>query len=218
MSDDTFEHWVRDTAQDYNRPTDRVPREEMWQAIQAARHQAHVRALPPSGSRRRGAPRWRVAAAAVLLVGAGIGIGYGVRGANTSASVAVADTAASTGPDSAPADVLTTYDVAAAQHLTSAEVLLTAFQASADAESANAAQRWARNLLSTTRLLLDSPAATDPERRRLFEDLERILVQIVQLAPDAPPDDRAYVERVIGRDQVLTRIRTSIPAGFAAGS
>lgn len=211
--DDKFDEWVREVARDYHRPADPVPREEMWQAIVSARAAARP-ATPPA--RRRSwlaTPAWRMAAAAVLLVGAGIGIGYVVRGPAPAAPGVASET---TAPDE-PAGI-TTYDVAAAEHLTSAEVLLTTFQAASDAESVEAARRWARNLLASTRLLLDSPAAADAERRRLFEDLERILVQIVQLPADAPADERAYVERVIGRDAMLTRIRTSIPAGVASGT
>lgn len=214
MSDDRFDDWVREEARGYNAPGDRVPRDEMWQAIQAARTRPRPVAPVPVPRWSTAAPRWRMAAAAVLLVGAGVGVGYVLRGtAEPVSGIAVEGPA----PDTAPT-ATTTYDVATAEHLTSAEILLTTFQTAADAESIDAARRWARNLLATTRLLLDSPAAGDAERRRLFEDLERILVQIVQLPNDAAADDRAYVERVIGRDAVLTRIRTSIPAGFASGS
>jgi hypothetical protein len=73
---------------------------------------------------------------------------------------------------------------------------------------------WARDLLSNTRLLLDSPAAVDPERRRLLEDLELVLVQIVQLAP-ANTADRAMIDRALEHDHVMTRLRTAVPAGQA---
>jgi hypothetical protein len=124
------------------------------------------------------------------------------------------DTATVTAPDGG----LTAYDVKTAEHLTSAAMLLTSFQAQSDAESAESVHRWARNLLSSTRLLLDSPAAEDAQRRELLEDLELILVQIMALSPDAPPSEREYLERTIARDEVLTRIRTSIPAGLPSGT
>jgi hypothetical protein len=65
---------------------------------------------------------------------------------------------------------------------------------------------------------MDSPAADDASRSQLLEDLEYVLVQIVQLDPNAPAEDRAMVDRAISREQVLTRIRSSIPAGFSSGS
>ena len=153
------------------------------------------------------------AAAAMLLVAAGIGIGYQMKGGTPGP---VATTTVADAP--APAAPLTGYEVKAAEHFTTAEMLLTSFQATRDAETAAAVRDWARNLLSSTRLLLDSPAATDQARRRLLEDLERILVQIMQLAPDAPASDREYLERTITRGEVLTRIRTSIPAGLPSGT
>ena len=216
MSDDRFDEWVRDAAEGYNRPGP-VPREAMWQAIEAARRAAkpirhETTTQPLHGPRVSGAPLWRLAAAAMLLVAVGIGIGYQMKG-DAPASVAMTAT-----PDAAPTAPLTGYEVKAAEHFTAAEMLLTSFQMSRDAETAAAVRDWARNLLSSTRLLLDSPAATDQTRRHLLEDLERILVQIMQLAPDAPASDREYLERTITRGEVLTRIRTSIPAGLPSGT
>lgn len=217
MSDDRFDEWVRDAAEGYNRPGP-VPREAMWRAIEAARRTAkptypEVADVRLRGPRISGTPVWRLAAAAMLLVAAGIGIGYQMKG-DAPASVASTETpdlAATTAP-------LTGYEVKAAEHFTAAEMLLTSFQTTRDAEAAAAVRDWARSLLSPTRLLLDSPAAADGPRRQLLEDLERILVQIMQLAPDAPASDREYLERTITRGEVLTRIRTSIPAGLPSGT
>ena len=77
---------------------------------------------------------------------------------------------------------------------------------------------WARQLLSNTRLLLDSPVANDPQRRPLLEDLELVLVQIVQLSPGTAPQDRELIEKTLQREHVLTRLRTAIPAGPQRGS
>ena len=104
------------------------------------------------------------------------------------------------------------YSVVAAQHLTQAEALLTAFKADLsqgrmDTEMAS----WGKDLLSNTRLLLDSPAGRDPVRRKLLQDLELVLVQIVQLSPNAPARDRDLINGAITDDHVLTRLRTAIP-------
>jgi hypothetical protein len=77
---------------------------------------------------------------------------------------------------------------------------------------------WARELLSNTRLLLDSPVANDPQRRPLLEDLELVLVQIVQLSPGSTPQDREMIEKTLRQDHVMTRLRTAIPAGSQRGS
>jgi len=79
-------------------------------------------------------------------------------------------------------------------------------------------RRFARDLLSTTRLLRDSPAGANPVRRRLLEDLELVLVQMVQLPSRDGTLDRELIDRAIVRRQLLTRIRTSIPAGMPSGT
>jgi len=105
------------------------------------------------------------------------------------------------------------YNLVAAQHLTQAEALLTAFkgdlnQGRMDTQMAS----WGKELLSNTRLLLDSPVATDPVRRKLLQDLELVLVQIVQLSPSASARDRDLIRGALTDDEVLTRLRTAIPA------
>ena len=115
-------------------------------------------------------------------------------------------------PTSPNDGVATAYTVAAAQHLTEAEAMLTAFktdvnQGRMDAQIAT----WGKDLLSNTRLLLDSPAAQDPVRRKLLQDLELVLVQIVQLSPNSSSRDRDLIKGALTDDQVITRLRTAIP-------
>jgi hypothetical protein len=94
--------------------------------------------------------------------------------------------------------------------------MLTSFRADERAETEPAAL-GARPAVEHP-ALMDLPAAEEPSRRQLLQDLEYVLVQIVQLDPNAPAEDRAIVDRAINREQVLTRIRSSIPAGFPSGS
>ena len=110
------------------------------------------------------------------------------------------------------------YQVAANRHLANAEALLTAFRTdSRDARMDAQLSIWARDLLSNTRLLLDSPAADDPQRARLLGDLELVLAQIVQLSPGAAAQDRELIEGSIRSGQVMTRLRSAIPAGPTRG-
>src|SRR4030095_1674684 len=62
-----------------------------------------------------------------------------------------------------------------------------------------------------SRLLLDSPAARDPVRRKLLQDLELVLVQIVQLSPKSSARDRDLIKGALTDDEVMTRLRTAIP-------
>ncbi|MEP6733541.1 MAG: hypothetical protein ABJE10_23045 [bacterium] len=112
------------------------------------------------------------------------------------------------------------YHLAAVQTLTQAEALLTAYRASAaadrDPEAAKQLGMWGRQVLSSTRLLLDSPAGDDPATRSLLNDLELVLVQIIHLS-GAPLDasERALIDDALRNRDLLPRIRTAVPAGVA---
>ena len=212
MSEEKFEAWLKENADDYHRPPSDVPRDEMWEAIARTRQARHVPHRSLVG--RSLVDRWPMAIAASLLIGAGIGLGYWLRGpVNSTPAVMVSGPTAS---DSAIRSA--TYEVASVQHLSAVELMLTSFRATESNANDLALHRLARDLLSTTRLLMDSPAAEVAGRRQLLEDLEYVLAQIVQLDPNAPAEDRAMVDRAINREQVLTRIRSSIPAGFSRGT
>ncbi len=110
------------------------------------------------------------------------------------------------------------YQVATIKHLADAEALLTSFRIESRDQKMDASlSTWARDLLTSTRLLLDSPAAQDPRRERLLEDLELVLAQIVQLSPSAAPRERELIEGTIRDGHVMTRLRTAIPAGPTRG-
>jgi hypothetical protein len=254
-------------AEEYNRPPEIVPREQMWEAVQQGLGTGDKglggRSLAPLGTgREQGTvlpfrsrvPRWvYFAVAAALLLALGIQLGRLIGPSPASQEAAVpkgtepdslgrrvapdsvplvaprSDLARSDdggkgppkpkggperqlGPDAADDIRARAYTVATAQHLTEAEAMLTVFkgdlsQGRMDAEIS----AWGKNLLSNTRLLLDSPAAQDPVRRKLLQDLELVLVQIVQLSPKSSARDRDLIKGALTDDQVLTRLRTAIP-------
>jgi len=290
MSDEKFEEFLKSAAHSYNAPPARVPRDEMWDAIKAARSAgprvvyggvSHLRS-----ENRFGGKVWWAAAAALLLVASGVGIGRWTASSDAPAVTAARpmspeaaiaridpirdDTVRAPGTDAAPgapsggqgarieqgARVATTddrrsspsrvvtaaptpdratiadrapasgrtpppgartsaYQLAEVNHLSQAEALLTSFRtrSSADQQQDARLAAWARELLSNTRLLLDSPVAEDPRRRPLLQDLELLLVQIVQLSPGSTPPDREIVEKTLRQDQLMTKLRTAIPAG-----
>ena len=121
-------------------------------------------------------------------------------------------------PDST---VQTLYRTAAIQTLVQAEALLTAYRSaesgSRDPQAMQQAARWARDVLSSTRLLLDSPAGHDPQMRTLFTDLELILAQIVQLSgTPLQARERELIDRAMRDRDLLPRLRSAVPAGLAA--
>ena len=110
------------------------------------------------------------------------------------------------------------YQLVTLTHLSDAEAMLTSFRSHTDEKMDAAMGKWARDLLTNTRLLLDSPAAADPRRRQLLEDLELTLVDIVQLSPASGTQDRQMIEKNLDQGHVITRLRTAIPAGMQKGS
>jgi hypothetical protein len=119
-------------------------------------------------------------------------------------------------PDST---VQTFYRTAAMQTLAQAEALLTSYRSAEnvrDPQAMQQAARWARDVLSSTRLLLDSPAGRDPQMRTLFTDLELILAQIVQLSGmPLQARERELIDHAMRDRDLLPRIRSVVPAGLA---
>lgn len=208
MTDDRFDDVIKEAAEEYNRPPE-TPRDLIWARIEAtrrerARQHRRLRAL------RSPWVRWGVGIAAALAIGIGIGR-FSFDG----------------GPDTAPIGVTPAgdgsrvgrlaYRQAATEHLTQADVFLTAFRA--DPKSAGAdPEFWTSvgELLSSTRLLMDSPAADDPVFRTLLEDLELVLVQIAQLSYERGTGEVDLVTEGIERRGLLLKLRSVIPAGPAA--
>jgi hypothetical protein len=197
MMDDRMDDELNKMAQDYHRPPD-TPREEMWARISAARDarraEKQVVVLRPW-------MQWSMAAAAVLVLGIGIGRWTMSHSHATPDSDAVTPTS----------DVA--YHVAAAQYLTRTETLLTDFRAEArggqpDGQFAS----QARDLLATTRLMLNSPAAKDQRLKSLLEDLEVMLAQIAQLPADRSGNDVEFINQGLDQRSVLLRLRAATPA------
>jgi len=200
MTDDRLEERLRQAAQDYHRPPD-TPREELWRRIAAARAARQEQVIVF-----RLALRWGVGIAAVLALGVAIGR-WTVRGDGSPSSPAVA-----AGTDQAST---LAYRVAAAQYLTRTEALLTGFRVESRSPSVPAAQFsiQARDLLATTRLMLDSPAARDPRLKGLLEDLELVLAQLAQLPSSGDREDVRSINQGLDQRSVLLRLRTANPAG-----
>ena len=193
MDDDRLGERLEQAARDYHRPP-ATPREELWARIQAERARRRV---SPRVLVLRPWLRWGLAAAAVLLLG--VAIGRSTAPTTPALSVARADLP---------------YRVAAAQYLTRTEALLTGFRTDSRpgaADSQFVAQ--ARDLLLTTRLMLDSPVARSASMRALLEDLEVVLAQIATLPSSQNTEDVKLINEGIEQRSVLLRLRTSVPAG-----
>lgn len=106
------------------------------------------------------------------------------------------------------------YRLVVLQHLAGTEAMITSFRASARSGEVDAQMgKWARELLGTTRLLEASAAADDPVMKRLLEDLELVIVQIVQYAGRGTndPEELDLIEQSIKKRGVITKLRGTLP-------
>jgi hypothetical protein len=110
------------------------------------------------------------------------------------------------------------YRFAATQHLAQVEVFLTMFRVdAASGRSIDEASVSATDLLSTTRLYLDSPASENAQLRTLLEDIELVLAQIAQITrPDR--GELTLIDESIEQNGVLLRLQSAVGAGGLAGA
>lgn len=214
---------------------DGIPREMMWARIQQRRRPApasgvssaddptsrHVAPLRSTLVRRS----WtlRAAGMAALLIG-GIGVGRFLLPAAgpskyqlaVAQSAVRADSIAALGLGPEALAAMPRSDdpahVAMDEHLAKTVALLTTVRNEDPALGPGAdVSGWARDLLSTTRLLIDEPQLRDERTQRLLQDLELVLVQIVQAREAAPATQRAPSE-TMRETNLLPRVRAVVTA------
>ena len=214
MNDDEWDERLSKAARDYHQPPE-TPREEIWARVQAGRRKSGkagsgILSFRPSAMPRYRVLGWAAGIAALLALAFGIGR-LSVKSQPVPPSpVVVAQT---------PSRQNAAMAVAAIQHLSRAEALLTGFRAEGKAAGSDANfSASARDLLSNTRLLLDSPELTDPQMRGLLEDLELVLVQITQLSAEDGHGEVDLITEGLKQRGLLPRLRSAIPAGSAATS
>ena len=205
---DKFEDFVRTAVNELD-PLPSVPREEMWARIEEARRfqRRSRRSLPAWVS-------WSAALAAMLLIGIALGRISAARQGGTperlagtaSPTLPVAGNTAHEVSQPAP------YRLAALQHLGRAEVLLTSVSTgSVDAQ----VNGWALDMLTSTRLLLQSPATDDPRIEHLLEDLELLLAQIANPSVNISKAELHLIHDGMKQTDVLTRVRATLRANQA---
>ncbi len=214
---------LAELARQYNEPPV-VPRDAMWQAIEAravlcpgdgaATHDSRQSSV---GSRQRShqAERGGMDQSGIAaLLALGIGIGRMTAPVTTHTVVAVAPPSAGTTiAASSQAGPSRALELVAAQHLAQTETYLTLFRASVRNGGGDSLPiATARQLLATNRLLLDAPAA-DPRLRPLLLDLELVLAEISQLGGNDRKADIKLITDGLDHSDVLTRLRVSPDRG-----
>lgn len=202
MTDDRFDELMRDAAHTYRKPPE-PDFEAMWNVV--ASESFGVANPTRRGFRFPNA----IGIAATLLLGIGIG-----RATVTfkNASPTKATTVAAASP-TARADSVTEpapYSTETSQYLGQTAALLIALPSEVKAGRANGQfLSRAGELLTRTRLLLDSPAANDPTMRNLLEDLELVLAQVVHLENNQSRTELDLINRALEQRDVIPRLRTA---------
>jgi|SRR5689334_12319194 uncharacterized membrane-anchored protein YhcB (DUF1043 family) len=202
MDDDQFDEVIRDLPQNFNAPP-AAPLNDMWSVIEAAHFDA-PQAKPTSRASFLSTP-WL--AAATLLVGIGIGAMI-PRVKNPAPAQPIAQTPVT--PDtSAVADA---YRDQTNHYLGQAAALLISLPAKDVSKKADSTfANKAADLLVTTRLLIDSPAASqDAKLRSLLEDLELVLVQIARLRGERSRGDLDLIHQAVEQGDVLSRLNSAV--------
>jgi hypothetical protein len=201
MTDDRFEALMRDAAHTFRKPPE-PDLEEMWVGIEGALS-AERRAVS-AGPR---IPRWvfSLSAIAATLV---VGIALGRMSLKSAPAAAPVVTKVATVASDSPAE---TFDVETSRYLGQTAALLIALPSEVhDGRTDEQFVGRASELLTRTRLLLDSPAANDAEMRSLLEDLELVLAQIVRLQDaHASRTELDLINRALQQRDVIPRLRTA---------
>lgn len=197
MTEDRFDDFLKTALHELD-PVPPTPREEMWARIEQQRR------FTKQTRNTRTWLSWGVGLAAMLAVGVGLGR-LSVRDAQQQTPVtAAAPTRVNT---NTPGNT-TAYKLVVEQYMTSAEALLTTFKTQPQGTLDPEIAVWARDLLTNTRLLLDSPAGDDPQLAALLEDLELIIAQIARLS--APSSvEKEIINDGMKKTEVLPRLRNA---------
>jgi hypothetical protein len=214
--DDKLPKELRAAAQSYNEPPAlaKADLDAMWSGIESEafdgatafdveRETSHVRRQTSNVKRFWAARTW-IALAATLVLGVAIGR-FSARTAATPATPV--QTASHTDSLAVPEP----YQSTTSRYLGQTAALLATLPAEVRAGGGD--DRFvgrAQDLLLTTRLLLDSPAASDPRIRTLLDDLELVLAQIVRLQTDQSSEELDLIRQALESRDVLPRLRTAV--------
>jgi hypothetical protein len=209
--DDRLPEAVRNAARDYNSPPELSGSDldAMWSSIEKdafpRRFASPSAERPATSAERWFSARNLVPLAAVLLLGVAIGRFALPRRQLAPTNVAVRLAL----PDSVA--VPEPYQITTSLYLGHTAALLVALPTEVNAGRADdRLHDRAHDLLLTTRLLLDSPAADDPRFRSLLDDLELVLAQVVRLQSDQGRAELDLIRQALEQRDVLPRLRNAV--------
>lgn len=205
MDDQELERRLSELKDTWRIPRD-PPLDQIWQTVEA---KAFPTALP------RHSRRWTrtlLPLAAMLLLGFGLGqLAPTVLGTRRTMAAGTNGSGAAAPAEGIPTRLSRSeapFVGVATDYLERVTALLvTLADASRRGQPLEPSALQARDLLSTTRLLLDSPQAAEPLLQELLGDLELVLAQIVRLPQRAAPPDVYLIDQTLDQREVLPRLR-----------
>jgi hypothetical protein len=212
MKEDRFEHLMRDAAQTFrNPPTPDF--EAMWEGV-AREVWGEERVSASSPAAQRTSP-YANRSARYLAIAATLVIGIALGRASTAIGTKAPSTQTVASAETSPANV--PYEAETSKYLGQTAALLIALPSEVKAGRAN--EQFvgrAGELLGRTRLLLDSPAASDPQMKTLLEDLELVLAQVVRLQNNSSSrTELDLIARTLEQHDVIPRLRTAVADTYA---
>ena len=201
MDEKELERRLAELRSSWRVPAD-PPLEELWHGIEA-------RAFPER--RLRPWSRTLLPLAAMLLLG--FGIGQVTPGLLRSRGTAALAGGSSPAPEliARPVSDEAPFVGIAADYLERVTgLLVTLADANRHGQPLENSTSQARDLLATTRLLLDSPQAADPKLQALLDDLELVLAQIARLPRRAPQPEVNLIDQTLDQRDVLPRLRVML--------
>ncbi len=193
-------------ARSHNRPPE-VPRDRMWEKIDAARSERRGVLEPDFTPRRSPAFRiLRTAAGVAAILVLGVFIGRMSEQQPVPVPVPVAVRQVETSDPDIKKDI---YRLAARDLFSRADYLLTDFKVrSCGKDDLSEVPAWAGGMLVQTRLLMDTDVAEDVEMKILLDELELVLAQIVGLSRDNCARDMAWIRQGLQERDTIDRLRT----------
>ena len=209
MNEDRFDELMRDAAQTFHKPP-QPDLDAMWEDVESQVWSGDRNGSAIALQRKvRRVPGW-VAIAATLVIGIGIGRASMMLNRQAPATTAVAVMTPVTPTASADTAMARPYEIETSQYLDQTAALLIALPS--EVRSGRTDPRFtsrAGELLTRTRLLMDSPAADDPAMHDLLEDLELVLMQVVRLQHGSRTQ-LELINRALEQRDVIPRLRTAV--------
>ncbi len=190
--------------------TPEVPRDRMWQAIDAARQDRRgIVTLPQAKPNRARVWRMMAGIAAILVLGVAIGR------MTVNPEVPVLAMEKLPAPTTInPVAEKEVYRLAATDLFGRADFLLTDFKVrSCSQDDLGEVPSWAGGMLLQTRMLMDTPVANDADMQQLLEELELVLAQIVGLSRNNCARDMAWIKQGLQERSTLGRLRMASDSG-----